>query len=243
MTDTVSPTPAESEPDPFTAIAHELHRIADDLASLAGSGLPKPSWVSFDMHAGSHAIQRDDNLTAFAVDTVGRALLNKPGEIHKMVGGSYHYGTDPTSRGPIKVHVYDSVDTAWALEREGANELAKRDVEIKRLEAELAVLKRDREHDIAERLVAEARPGYLPGGLDFDRSDVADDPTPVSPARVEPHWGGLAGPLDGGQLVTYDEAACKGCGGNVRLFGLDLYHVNERGERLLVESHSAWTGA
>jgi hypothetical protein len=253
MTDTVSPQPAESEPDPFLAIADELHRIAYDLASLAGSGLPKPSWVSFDMHAGSRGVERDDNLTAFAVDTVGRALLNQPGELHKMGGGSYHYGTDPISRGPIKVHVYDSVDTAWAQKREGAAELAKRDAEIERLETELAALKLDRDGRPAEPepvvvhqhtsgwvgggglggagvacacgvtfngfdTVAEAlreldvhiatANGWTPAaesaapGLDFDRSDVADDPTPVSPARVEPHWGGMEGPVGGGQLVT-----------------------------------------
>lgn len=235
MTDTVSPQPAQSEPDPFLAIAHELHRIADDIASLEGSDLPKPSYVAFDMHAGSRELRskRDDNVTVKAVDALGRALLNTPGELHKMGrGDSYHYGTAATLRGPITVHVYDSVSIAWAKEREAAFNLAAKEAELAKLHAEVDALRAaalqpdDRQAAAAQleqwrinnrivvgedrdRVECDEEDGYreaarreLQASLDFDRSDVADDPTPVSPARAPWHTGGVVGPLDGGQLVT-----------------------------------------
>ncbi|MDQ1625759.1 MAG: hypothetical protein QOJ49_1257 [Actinomycetota bacterium] len=142
MTTTVPAPTDKSEPDPFAAIAAELRRAADDIETLVGSGHPKPAHVALDFHAGRRSYAtRDDNETAAAVDALGRVLLGQPGAVQKMVDGTYHYGTERTTRGPIKVHVYDSVSTPWAEARESASTLAAKEAELEQLRAEVAELR------------------------------------------------------------------------------------------------------
>jgi len=66
-----------------------------------------------------------------------------------------------------------------------------RDAKIEQLTAELAAL----------RAAAALQPDADPSGLGYSRE--ADDPTPVSPARVPLHTGGV---VDGGQLVDETDA-------------------------------------
>jgi hypothetical protein len=107
----VSASQSEAKPDPFADLVRELHAVASDLSDLIGSGLPAPSYFALDIHPGGRDRDRDDDRTAQAVDALGLALLGKPGASHKMLDGTYHYGTGEHRRGPIEVHVYDSVDT------------------------------------------------------------------------------------------------------------------------------------
>jgi hypothetical protein len=212
---TAAETP--DQPDHFAAIAVELRRAADDIETLVGSGLPMPSYVALDIHPGGRGRERDDNRTARAVDALGRALLGQPGTAQKMYDGSYHYGTQSIQRGPITVHVYDSVSTDWAVPRAAAFELAAREAQLEKLRAEVAELRaaagqsgfvdgpcEDSDcpnaswpHSASSDLVDD------PTGMGYSRE--ADDPTPVSPARMPLHTGGMVGPVGGGELVDETE--------------------------------------
>lgn len=178
MTNKVTPAETPDQPDHFAEIAAELRRAADDIETLVGSGLPKPTHVALDIHPGGPRLDRDDDQTARAVDALGRALLGKPGTAQKMYDDSYHYGTESTQRGPIKVHVYDSVSTAWAVKHETAASLAAKEAELERLRAEV----------IALRAAAALQPDADASGLGYSRE--ADDPTPVSGARMPHHESG-----------------------------------------------------
>jgi hypothetical protein len=124
--------------DPFAALAAELHRIADDLATLVGSGGPGPSYFSIDIHPGPHG---NDEAIVRAVDAMAQALLGVKGTPRLMSSGGYHYGTSLTDRGPIKVQVYNSVSTEWAAGRAAAAELAAKEAELEELRAEVERLR------------------------------------------------------------------------------------------------------
>lgn len=174
--------PPDEQPDHFAEIAASLYRIADDIVTLTGSGLPVPS-VQLSIQPGGRG---DDDPTARAVDAVTSALLGHPGQLQLMTSGDvYHYNNgDSTERvGAVDVRVMYSVSTEWALKRKQAAELAEREVELEKLRAEVAELR-----------AAQSGFGY---------SREADDPTPVSPGRMPLHTGGV---IDGGALVDETEA-------------------------------------
>jgi hypothetical protein len=166
MTTNVTAAETTDQPDPFAEIAAELRRAAADIETLVGSGLPKPTHVALDIHPGGPRLGRDDDQTARAVDALGRALLGKPGTANKMYDNTYHYGAESTQRGPIKVHVYDFVSTAWAIKRETDASLAAKEAELERLRAEL----------IALRAAAVLQPDADPAGLGFSRDDIEPEP-------------------------------------------------------------------
>jgi hypothetical protein len=181
MTTTIPALTDKSEPDPFAAIAAELRRAADDIEKLVGSGHPKPAHVALDFHAGRRSYAtRDDNETAAAVDALGRVLLGKPGVVQKMGGGTYHYGTEQTTRGPIKVHVYDSVSTPWAEGRESASALAAKEAELEKLRAEVAELRAvagdERCPDCGESLreIGLGTLGHIPGEICAPADEVSE---------------------------------------------------------------------
>jgi hypothetical protein len=187
---TVPATEPTSEPDPFDVLSAELHRVADDIATLVDSGLPAPRLFQLNIQPGGrHA---DDDLTARAIDAMATALLGVRGQVQKMGSGVYHYGTDHSKRGPIEVVVYGGISTPWALE----NDVAAAEAALAEREAEVAKMRAD-----VEALRASRSPhGADETGLNYTRADSEpDDPTPVSPARVPLHTGSV---VDGDVLVT-----------------------------------------
>lgn len=168
MTETV---PAAEVPDHFAEVAASLYRIADDLVTLTGSGLPKPR---FHLSIQPGKFNGGDDLNAGAVDAVTSALFGHPGQAELMSDDVYHYsnGDEAELVGPVVVRVLTGVSTEWAKRREAAAKLAEREAELEKLRAEVAEL----------RAAADA------SGLNFSRE--ADDPTPVSPARGPLQVGG-----------------------------------------------------
>lgn len=149
MNDNVPAADVTDQPDHYAEIAAELHRIADDLAKLSGSGLPKP-WISFGILPGEGS---DDDEVAAQVDAVAVALFGHPAT------------TTTDGKGVRRRQAYVRRGLVGC--------------------------------DVHEPLSAD-------NGMSYTRADTeADDPTPVSPARVEPHFGGV---VDGGQLVDETEA-------------------------------------
>lgn len=120
--------------DSYADLAATLHAIADDLATLAGTG--KASYVGLSIHPAGE----DDEATIAAVDIVGQALLGKPGETREMIGGSYHHGAHG-NRGGVNVSVFNSVTPP--RQRALEDELA-------RLRAEVAAAKAEAEQARAE---------------------------------------------------------------------------------------------
>lgn len=206
MTETVTPAASPDQPDHFAEIAAGLHAVADRLAKLVGSGMPKFSYIQLNIQPGKPG---DDDLTQRAVDAVTSALLDHPGVVEEMSGDTWHYSNSDAYAepvGPIKVRIFQRVSNSWALKRDQKAQLAKREVEIERLRAEVTAL----------RAAAALQPDADPTGLDYTRADTdADDPTPVSPARVPLHAGGV---VDGGQLVDESDGEAvsdipsPGCG-------------------------------
>jgi hypothetical protein len=137
---TVTQIPDE-KPDPFHELAYELHAMADALDGLVGSGLPKPIYVGLSIHGGRNG---DDESVRLSVDAIGQALLGVNGRARLMSGGSYHYGTEQTSRGPVNVQVYNSVSTKWAERLAHEAELAEKEAELARLRAEVEQLRSGR---------------------------------------------------------------------------------------------------
>lgn len=239
MTHPNVPAPeVKSEPDPFAAIATELRKAADDIATLVGSGLPKPTQFMLNIQPGAPISSRTDDATAEAVDAMAGALLGIRGKVQKMSGGSYFYCTDQQMRGPLVVTIYQSVSTPWALKNDVAAakaELAEREADLEKARARVAELERARKPLVSDRFVdgpcedTDCPNGSWPHlassdlaapdptGLNYTRADTDDDdPTPVSPARVPSHAGGVEGVAkpttvradDGGVLVT-DPDGCE----------------------------------
>ena len=177
---------ADQAPDHFADIAAELHTVATDLTDLIGSGLPKPGQFQLNIQPGGALIDRVDDVTSRAVDAMAMAILGKPGEPQLMGDGSYHYAAHGM-RGPLSVSIYQSVSTDWVERTRAAADLAEKEAELEKLRAEVAELR------AAAAPTTPAGTGPLTSnGYDYTRADTdADDPTPVSPARVPLHTGAM----------------------------------------------------
>lgn len=154
------------------SIADELHRIAYDLGTVgyAQGDLPEPGYVQLHIQPSG---TEDERIAA--IDDLGLAAGKSAGEPQKMHDGTYHYAAE-VDRGSVLFKVYTSIDAAHAERIIAEREQADKDAEIYRLRARVAELEA---HD--------------PRGLNYTRADSAeaDDPTPVSPARVPMHTGGM----------------------------------------------------
>lgn len=217
MTHPNVPAPeVKSEPDPFAELAAELHRVAVDVSDLIGSGLPAPAQFMLNIQPGAPLSSRNDDGTAAAVDAMAGALLGIHGKVEKMGDGSYFYCTDNQKRGPLVVTIYQGVSTEWALRHDVAAakaELAEREAELEKARARVAELEKARKPLVSDELLnatpatwneREGRWDYADEtGLAYTRADTdADDPTPVSPARVPLHTGSV---VDGDKLITDPE--------------------------------------
>jgi hypothetical protein len=120
-------------PDFYAEIAAELRRMADDLDTLTGLGLPKP-WLTLNIQPHGDT---DDEIIA-GVDAVAGALLGKPGRTARLSGGAFHYDASG-SRGLVRIGVYQAVSDPAARER---------DAELVRLRAELAAALRTADRPI-----------------------------------------------------------------------------------------------
>lgn len=191
-TENVQPTQTADQPDHFAEIAAALYRIADDIVTLTGSGLPKPN-VSLSIQPG---VRNDDERTVRAVDAVSSALLGHPGQVQLMSGGVYHYNNGESAErvGPVEVRVLYSISTEFAVKRHATELLDRREAELERLRAEVAELRKRvlfTRQDGTQVDVTE-EPGEDPTGMSYTRADTEpDDPTPVSPGRVPLHTGSV----------------------------------------------------
>ncbi len=151
-TENVQPTKPADQPDHFAVLAAELHRVADDIATLTGSGLPKPGQFQLNIQPGV-PLDSDDDVTAAAVDAMAGALLGRRGEVQKMSSGSYFYSTGgPHDRGPLSVMIYDGVSTEWALKHDVAAaeaELTEREAELEKARVRVAELRAARTPQLA----------------------------------------------------------------------------------------------
>lgn len=168
--------PPADQPDHFAEIAAELYRLADDIASLTGSGLPKPNVFQLNIQPGTRG---DDELTRTAVDAWATALFDRRGAIDPYPGGVYHYSTPWIARGPITAAVYMSVSAEWAMKNDVAAaeaEVAEREAELEKARARVAEL-RGRNADAS--------------GLSYSREPESTVAIPV-PAGVDGHPEGRA---------------------------------------------------
>lgn len=131
--------PAAEQPDHFADLAAELRRVADDISNLIGSGLPKPGSFMISIQPGTRG---DVESTVRSVDAVANYLLGHPGQVQKMGGGAWHYGADHERRGPVTIAIYQSIDTAWAEQHYAASQLAAREAELAKLQAEVDELRK-----------------------------------------------------------------------------------------------------
>lgn len=185
----VQPETSPSEPSPWAEIAAELHRIADDFAKLEILDLPKPRSVRLGIQPGGRPGEADDAVIA-TVDTLGRAVLGKPGAVDEMSGGTYHYDVEGT-RGLVTFAVYREISAARVEQIAAGKVLADKEAELERLRAEV------------EKLRANADPT----GLTYGRGDEAQDPQPTA-GRVPPHLeDGRTGEVVGPIAAHYDASA------------------------------------
>jgi hypothetical protein len=160
----VPPEQPVSEPSVWADAAAELHKLSDGMLDLVGE--PAAGGITLAIQPrGADGFGRSTVKgrpgTIAAVDAVAYALLGKPSADQRMHDGTFHRSAYGT-RGPVTVQIYTSVADPDAVDPE---------MELARLRAE------------NERLR-----GAL-GGLAYSREP--DDPTPVSPARVPAHTGGM----------------------------------------------------
>lgn len=95
----------QPERDFYAELADTLHAIADDIATLAGRGLPELSYVAFEVQPFPRESD-DDKIRV--IDAIGEALVGRPSETELMVGGTYHYRAKGY-RGPVHIDVYAGV--------------------------------------------------------------------------------------------------------------------------------------
>jgi hypothetical protein len=166
-----------------TAIAAELHRIADDFAKVdTVGGLPEPRSVALSIQPGGPHRAADDEVIG-TVDTIGRALFGTTGQIQDMSDGTFHYKVEGKF-GAVAVAAFREISAVRVEQARAGAVLAEKEAELAKLRAEV------------EKLRAEA------SGLSYTRADDGpDDPTPVSGGRIELHTGGVT---DGGLV---DETA------------------------------------
>lgn len=162
--------PVTNPPDHFADIASALYRIADDIVTLTGSGLPQRSYIQLSIQPGTG----DDDEARRAVDAVTSAILGHPGQVEVMGGGAYHYSNGDAAEpvGPVGVRVMRGVSAEWALK----NDVAAAEAELAEREAEW---KKARNKLIELRAARSSEPSTLKtdaAGLDFTRADTEDAP-------------------------------------------------------------------
>jgi hypothetical protein len=167
-----------------TAIAAELHRIADDFAKVdTVGGLPEPRSVALSIQPGGPHRAADDEVIG-TVDTIGRALFGTTGQIQDMSDGTFHYKVEGKF-GAVAVTAFREISAVRVEQARAGAVLAEKEAELAKLRAEV------------EKLRAEAT------GLSYTRADDGpDDPTPVSGGRIELHTGGVT---DGGLVDETEE--------------------------------------
>jgi hypothetical protein len=182
-----------------TAIAAELHRIADDFAKVdTVGGLPEPRSVALSIQPGGPHRAADDEVIG-TVDTIGRALFGTTGQIQDMSDGTFHYKVEGKF-GAVAVTAFREISAVRVEQTRAGAVLAEKEAELAKLRAEVEKLRAEVEKLRAEveKLRAEA------SGLSYTRADDGpDDPTPVSGGRIELHTGGVT---EGGLV---DETAAE----------------------------------
>jgi hypothetical protein len=108
----VSNNPTNDDTDFYTNLAATLHGIADDIATLAGRGLPDRAYVGITVMPLPHDLP--DDVMVRAVDSIGQALAGKPGTTERMSSGSYHHNAGGTrggnyGSGGVDIRVFQSV--------------------------------------------------------------------------------------------------------------------------------------
>jgi hypothetical protein len=97
--------------DLYTELAAHLHGIADDMATLAGRGLPDRAYVGITVMPLPHNLP--DDVMVRAIDTIGQALAGKPGTTERMSSGSYHHIASATRGEPygrgVDIKVFQSI--------------------------------------------------------------------------------------------------------------------------------------
>jgi hypothetical protein len=215
------------QPDPWAAIAAELHRIADDCEKLIGHAAP--ALVAFDIQPFAEVIhppvpgQRGEIIQA--VDDVAQALLGKSAETQALSDGKSFHHTISGRRGRISVGIYQAVADPAEVEQLRAGRTGRAaepapeplvscarcgqpltddncpdecpcaiDVAAVQCSPECLAqhANRDGWHlgDCPVFLAGKGDADADPTGLDYSRE--ADDPTPVSGARVAMHTGAVA---------------------------------------------------
>lgn len=118
----------------WAAVAAEMHRIADALATL-DLNMPDPPpepHVSITLsNSGSVQVGIDDEIRMASVDAIALAVLGRPAEMGQtFADGKRRYGPHREPHSPIHVSIFDTVaDPAQVSEME-------------RLRAEVAELRR-----------------------------------------------------------------------------------------------------
>ncbi len=214
----LAPADAAAKPDHFAELAAELHRCADDIATLIGSGHPKPRQFQLNIQPGDH--KQEDAVTVASVDAMALALLSKPGEVAKMPGGVYFHMLDGR-RGPVSVSIYQGVSTEWALAHDVAAaeaELAEREAELEKARARVAELRGARGDtgadfsDLGDRL----NPEVVPVPADAEVTPLGHAAQNAEPVTRYFSFGhGQSDPVSGvnllGHYVTVVAATAEDC--------------------------------
>jgi hypothetical protein len=113
---------------PYAEPAAELHRIADDVASIGGN-LPR---LYLALNVSPYGQGLSDDAKAAVVDAIATALLGVRAKTRQMSSGSWHH-TAHGRRGPVHLSIYDAVSDPATRDK---------DAELERLRAENAELRR-----------------------------------------------------------------------------------------------------
>ena len=92
--------------DPYAELAAQLHALADQVAALAGTGLPAP-WVSVSIQPGGTG--HSDTARTAAVDRVAQVVCGRPGHTVPAAGGRVLHVAEGTY-GPARVAVFEALD-------------------------------------------------------------------------------------------------------------------------------------
>lgn len=117
-------------PGPYAEIAAELHRIADDLAAIAGPGKPTDLWVALNIQTKGD-VDEDDATKIPILDRIATALLGCPCHTRAMSSGTWHHNAHG-NRGLVQLGIYSSVTDPARRDK---------DAELERLPAENAAVR------------------------------------------------------------------------------------------------------
>jgi hypothetical protein len=212
--ETVTPAETAEQAQPYADLAAELHRIADDLTSLADSGMSMPYFAIGIQPAPKH--RTDDDAVVAAVDAVGLALLGRRGGTGPWANSNGYRHSLDGMRGPVRFQIYQSVSDPGSRER---------DAELDRLRTENAILRGARDAGIdptgtgysrdVEPEQVEAAPGVDGEPVGHTAGRIA-----ARPVREAVHWrtGGLldlnniACGAESGPFSMYpDRVTCPRC--------------------------------